>query len=63
MSDDLNAYVIKFNNGDTYKFTEQSSGYQVETPEGVSKNMATMTDHGDKSVFKWGKWKLTAEEN
>jgi hypothetical protein len=63
MSDDLNVYVIKFNNGDTYKFTEQSSGYQVDTPEGMSKNMATMTDHGDKSVFKWGKWKLTAQEN
>lgn len=62
-SDDLNRYVIKLDNGDTYKFTEQNNGYEVETPEGMSNNMATMTDHGSKSVFKWGKWQLTAKEN
>ncbi len=60
MSNDSNKYVIKLGNGDTYKFIEQSNGYQVETPEGTSKNIATMTDKGDKAVFKWGKWKLTA---
>jgi len=63
MSDDSNKYVIKLGNGETYKFTEQSNGYQVETPEGMSNNMATITDHGDKAVFKWGKWELTAKEN
>jgi len=63
MTDDSNKYVIKLGNGETYKFTEQSNGYQVETPEGMSNNMATITDHGDKAVFKWGKWELTAKEN
>ena len=63
LSDDLNKFVIKLNNGDTYKFIEQGNGYQVKTPEGASNNMATMTDHGNKAVFKWGKWELTAKEN
>ena len=63
MSDSSNEFVIEFGDGETYRFTEQSGGYQVETPEGLSKNMATMTDHGDKAVFKWGKWQLTAKEN
>jgi len=63
VTDESNVYVINLNNGETYKFTEQNNGYQVETPEGTSNNMATMTDHGDKSVFKWGKWQLTAKEN
>jgi len=59
MSDDGKKFAIKFSNGQTYKFTEQSNGYQVETPEGMSKNMANMIDKGDHEVFKWGKWKLT----
>jgi len=63
MSDDSNVFVIELGNGETYGFTEQSNGYIVETPKGMSKNMATMTDHGNKSVFKWGKWKLTVKEN
>ncbi len=63
MTDDSNKFVIKLGNGDTYKFIEQSNGYEVHTPEGVSKNTATMTDHGNKAVFKWGKWKLTAKQN
>ncbi|MGB2692537.1 MAG: YcgJ family protein [Thermodesulfobacteriota bacterium] len=63
MSDTSNEFVVKLDDGETYRFTEESSGYKVETPEGMSKNMATMTDHGDKAVFKWGKWQLTAKEN
>jgi len=63
MSDDSNKFVITLGNGDVYKFIEQSNGYQVKTPEGTSKNVATMTDHGNKAVFKWGKWELTAKEN
>ncbi len=52
-------FVITFSNGESYKFTEKSDGYQVETPEGMSKNIATMIDRGNDEVFKWGKWKLT----
>jgi len=63
MTDDTNKFVITLDNGDVYKFIEESNGYQVNTPEGTSKNMATMTDHGSKAVFKWGKWELTAKEN
>ena len=63
MSADMNEYMIEFSNGDKYTFTQSSEGYQVQTPEGMNKNMATMTDHGDKAVFKWGKWRLTAKEN
>ncbi len=63
MSNDSNTFVITLSNGQTYKFSEQSNGYQVVTPEGMSKNIATMTDKGDKAVFKWGKWKLTASDS
>ena len=58
-SQNTNKYVIKFSNGQTYSFMEQSNGYQVETPEGMSRNIASMIDKGDNEVFKWGKWKLT----
>lgn len=63
ISDDSTEYVIKFGDSETYSFKKMANGYQVETPEGMSKNMATMTDHGDKAVFKWGKWQLTAKVN
>ncbi|MGB3365678.1 MAG: hypothetical protein WBB48_12960 [Thermodesulfobacteriota bacterium] len=63
MTDDSNKFVITLGNGDVYKFIEQGNGYQVKTPEGTSNNMATMTDHGSKAVFQWGKWELTAKEN
>lgn len=62
-TDDVVEYIIKFSNGDQYNFVKQSDGYQVETPEGISKNIATMTDHGDKGVFAWGKWKLVMQPN
>lgn len=57
-ADDSREFIINFSNGDTYKFMEVSQGFKVETPEGLSKNLATMTDHGDKGVFAWGKWRL-----
>ncbi|MEM7008847.1 MAG: YcgJ family protein [Thermodesulfobacteriota bacterium] len=63
MSADMNEYLIKFDDGNKYVFIQSPEGYKVETPDGMSKNMATMTDHGDKAVFKWGKWQLTAKEN
>ncbi len=63
VSDDSTEYVIKLGDGETYRFEKMAEGYQVETPEGMSNNLATMTDHGDKAVFKWGKWQLTAKVN
>jgi len=43
-----------------YRFIKESEGHLVETPEGMSKNMAIMTDHGNKAEFVWG---LTAKQN
>lgn len=62
MSDDSNEFIIKLGDGKTYRFTEERAGYKVETPSGTSNYNVTMTDHGDKAVFKWGKWELTVKE-
>lgn len=61
MSGGSNEYNIKLGSGDTYHFVQQGSQYKVQTPEGWSDHMATMTDSGNVATFEWYKWKLTAE--
>jgi hypothetical protein len=58
-----NKYIISFDNGDKYEFVQSGSQYKVKKPSGWANNMATMTDHGNKATFAWGKWELTAKLN
>ena len=60
-SDGDSEYVIRFDNGDTYKFEESGYGYKVHMPQGWSDKKATLNEHSNKLVFNWGKWKLTAK--
>lgn len=61
MSGGANEYDIRLGNGDLYHFVQQGSQYKVQTPQGRSDHMATMTDSGNVATFEWYKWKLTAE--
>jgi Fels-1 prophage protein len=63
VSDGVNEFVIKLGSGDTYRFVQQGTTYEVHTPNGVSDHKAQMTDYGRKAVFEWYKWELTAKEN
>ncbi|HET7289165.1 MAG TPA: hypothetical protein VFJ67_01910 [Thermodesulfobacteriota bacterium] len=60
-SSGANEYDIKLGSGESYRFIQQGSTYKVQTPEGLSDHMATMTDSGNVATFEWYKWKLTAE--
>ncbi len=61
MSGSDNEYDITLGNGDSYRFIQKGSRYKVQTPNGWSDHMATMTDSGNVATFEWYKWKLTAD--
>jgi len=64
VSDSDSTYVITLGDGDVYKFEESGYGYKVHMPDNSwHKDKATLNEHSNKMVFKWGKWELTAKPN